>query len=283
MQKRSLESLFSLEGRTAVITGGAGVLCGAIAESLLAAGAAVCLLDKNEEMAHARAHDLKEAYPEGVVLACPCDILDRAELEGTRTAILEQLGRIDILVNGAGGNAPDATTDPGDRESFFKLPAEGFRRVFDLNFFGTVLCCQVFGRTMADHGKGSVINIASLSGLTPLSRIPAYSAAKAAVLNFTQWLAVDLAQHGAAAVRVNSIVPGFFHTRQNHFLLYKEEDRSQGLTARGEAILVATPQARFGQGSDLAGAAVWLASDSAAFVTGTAVVVDGGFNAYSGV
>lgn len=283
MQKRNLQGLFSLEGRTAVITGGAGVLCGAIAEGLIAAGAAVHLLDLDGDRAEARASTLAGDFPGSEARAHQCDILDKESLERVRDRIGERTGRIDILVNGAGGNAPSATTNPGDGAGFFDLPIEGFRKVVDLNLTGTVLCCQVFGRSMANQGRGSVINIASMSGLTPLSRIPAYSAAKAAVLNFTQWLAVDMARNGAAAVRVNSIAPGFFHTGQNHFLLYREKDAAQGLTDRGEAILGATPQARFGRGDDLAGAAVWLASDSASFVTGTVVVVDGGFSAFSGV
>ncbi len=283
MQFRSLEDLFSLKGKTAAVTGGGGILCSAIAGGFLAAGATVYLIDVDRQRATSAADRLRSGDLPGEARAIECNILDREGLERARGEILEETGRIDILVNGAGGNHPSATTDPEAGTGFFDLPGEAFRKTFDLNLFGTVLCCQVFGRAMAEQKSGSVINIASLSGQTPLSRIPACSAAKAAVINFTQWLAVDLAQNCSAAIRINSIAPGFFHTNQNHTLLYRDNDGQQELTVRGKAIIEATPQKRFGRGDDLVSAALWLASDSASFVTGTVVTVDGGFSSFAGV
>jgi len=282
MKSQQPQDLFSLEGRVAVLTGGGGVLCGAIAAGYASAGAAVYLLDINDEQTRAQAARL-EAETGGAVKALHCNVLDRTSIEQVRGAILDEAGKIDILVNGAGGNHPDATTKQAEGVTFADLPETAFRRVFDLNFIGTVLCSQVFGRAMADNGSGCIINISSMSGITPLTRIPAYSAAKAAVINFTRWLAVDLAQNYSPRVRVNAIAPGFFHTAQNHFLLYTEKQGKEELSERGRAIVAATPQATFGTPEDLVGAAIWLASDSARFVTGTVVAIDGGFSAYSGV
>lgn len=283
MQTLFLQDLFSLEGKTAVITGGGGVLCGAIARGFLAAGATVYLIDVDGKRVRSAAERLRKVDLPRTVHAIECDILDRPSLERTCGEILDETGRIDILVNGAGGNHSDATTDPETGTTFFHLSAEAFRRTLDLNLLGTVLCCQIFGQVMAEQKSGSVINIASMSGLTPLSRIPAYSAAKAAVINFTRWLAVDLAQNCSAAIRINSIAPGFFHTNQNDALLYQDGNGERTLTDRGKAIIEATPQKRFGRGDDLVGAALWLTSDSASFVTGTVVTVDGGFDSFSGV
>jgi NAD(P)-dependent dehydrogenase (short-subunit alcohol dehydrogenase family) len=212
-----------------------------------------------------------------------CNVLERKGLERASDAVLERSGRINILVNGAGGNHPSATTDPEEDVAFFDLPEEGFRKTFDLNFTGTVLCCQVFGKAMLEFGPGSIINIASMSGFTPLTRVPAYSAAKAAILNFTRWLAVDMAKHYSPRLRVNAVAPGFFHTKQNHFLLYDERGENRALTERGRTIMTHTPMTRFGRENDLIGATVWLASEGSAFVTGTVVIVDGGFCAFSGV
>ncbi len=282
MQARDPGGLFSLEGRTALITGGGGELGGAIATGYLAAGAEVFLLDLDRDRTQKRAEMLAGSYPGAGVHALVGDVLDRPGLEAIRSEVLDRTGRIDILVNGAGGNRPEATTDPGGGVTFFDLNEAGFRRTFDLNFMGTVACCQIFGHAMAERGAGCVINIASINAFVPLTRIPAYSAAKAAVVNFTRWLAVDMARNHSSAIRVNAIAPGFFHTPQNHFLLYGDSDGEE-LTERGEAILRSTPQARFGKSGDLIGAALWLASDSASFVTGTVVVVDGGFSAWVGV
>lgn len=282
MYARNLDDLFSLEGRTVLITGGGGELCRAIAAGYLAAEAEVFLLDLDRKKTEEQAVILGGSYPGRVVHLLEGDVLDRKRLEAIRKDILDRTGRIDILVNGAGGNHPEATTDPAGGTTFFDLNEAGFRKTFDLNFMGTVTCCQVFGQAMAEQSAGCVINIASMNALTPLTRIPAYSAAKAAVVNFTRWLAVDMARNVSPVIRVNSIAPGFFHTTQNHFLLYDESDAEE-LTERGESIIRNTPQARFGEGKDLAGAAVWLASDSASFVTGSVIIVDGGFSSYAGV
>lgn len=281
---KDLFSMFSLAHRTAVLTGGGGVLVSAVAEAYLRAGATVYLLDLDESRAAAAAERLGKDRPEGKARSLTCDVLDEASLERARKRILEESEGIHILVNGAGGNHASATTRPEEGISFFDLPGEGFDRVFDLNLKGTVRACRVFGKVMAEKGAGAIINIASSSGLRPLTRVPAYSAAKAAVLNFTQWLAVDTAKNFSPRIRVNALVPGFFHTHQNHFLLYREaEGKEDALTERGRAILEHTPAGRFGTGEDLAGAAVWLASDAAEFVTGSVLVVDGGFNAFAGV
>lgn len=277
------KDLFSLDGKVAALTGGGGVLCGAIARGYALAGARVYLLDINDEQTSAQAVRLCEETGCDRISAMHCDVLDRASIEQARDAILDEAGQVDVLVNGAGGNHPDVTTKPDEDVTFFDLPMEAFRKVLDLNMVGTVLCSQVFGKSMATAGCGTIINISSMSGITPLTRIPAYSAAKAAVINFTQWLAVDLAHNHSTAIRVNTIAPGFFHTAQNHFLLYAEKDGKEDLSERGKAIIAATPQAAFGTPEDLVGAAVWLASDSAAFVTGAVIAVDGGFSAFSGV
>ena len=281
MGKREVTGRFSLREKIAVITGGGGILCGEIARGYLNAGATVHLLDLDESKAAAKAESLGKQVPGSEVFPVQCDVLDRASIDAALKKIMSQSGQIDILVNGAGGNHPKATTS--EDVSFFGLEEEGFRKTLDLNLMGTVICSQVFGRVMADQGAGCIINISSMSGITPLTRIPAYSAAKAAVISFTQWLAVDLARNFSTAIRVNSIAPGFFHTEQNHFLLYGEGGGESKLTERGEKIISATPMGRFGEAEDLIGAAVWLASDSASFVTGTTICVDGGFSAFSGV
>jgi NAD(P)-dependent dehydrogenase (short-subunit alcohol dehydrogenase family) len=283
MGNQGTGKLFSLDGKVAALTGGGGVLCGAIAAGYAAAGASVYLLDISDEQTQREADRLKKETGRRDVVALHCDVLDRASIEKVCGEIGARSGRIDVLVNGAGGNHPAATTKPDEGVTFADLPEEAFRRVFDLNMMGTVLCSQVFGRAMADQGSGSIINIASMSGITPLTRIPAYSAAKAAVINFTRWLAVDLAQNFSPRIRVNAIAPGFFDTAQNHFLLYEDRGGEEVLTARGKAIVAATPQGTFGRPEDLVGAATWLASDAAAFVTGAVIAIDGGFSAFSGV
>jgi len=274
---------FSLDGKVAALTGGGGVLCGAIAAGYARAGAAVYLLDINDEQPRGQAPRLRDATGKDDIVSVHCDVLDRGSIETALGQIVSRSGRVDILVNGAGGNHPGATTKMDEGVTFFDLSVEAFRRVFDLNIVGTVLCSQVFGKALADQGSGSIINIASMSGITPLTRIPAYSAAKAAVINFTQWLAVDVAQNFSGKVRINAIAPGFFDTKQNHFLLYREQDGEDVLTERGKAIVAATPQGAFGKPEDLVGAAVWLASAASSFVTGTVVAIDGGFSAFSGV
>lgn len=265
-----------LDGRVAVLTGGGGVLCTAIARGLSSAGATVVLYDLDEERAQRALATAVEASRPGMALGG--SVLDRDDLERAAAAIAEQYGRIDILINGAGGNHPKATT--GEDNPFFDLPEEGVRFVFDLNFQGTVLPSQVFGRVMADRGEGIILNIASMNALRPLTRIPAYSAAKAAVANFTQWLAVHMSHNVSPKIRVNAIAPGFFLTEQNRFLLQSE---TGDLTDRGKQILDHTPMARFGDPVDLVTTVLWLVSPGSEFVHGIVVPVDGGFSAYSGV
>jgi NAD(P)-dependent dehydrogenase (short-subunit alcohol dehydrogenase family) len=208
-----------------------------------------------------------------------CNVLDKADIEAAARKIMDAYGRVDILVNGAGGNNPKATTSP--EQSFFDLPADALRFVFDLNLMGTILPSQVFGRIMAGQKNGVILNISSMNAFRPLTRIAAYSAAKAGVSNFTQWLAIHLAQEYSPEIRVNAIAPGFFLTDQNRFLL-TDKDTSD-LTPRGRTIIAHTPQGRFGTPEDLLGTVMWLVSPASSFVTGIVVPVDGGFSAFSGV
>ena len=270
-------SLFDVSGQVVVATGAGGILVGAMARALAQAGARVAILDISADAAQRMADEIGAAG--GEALAVPTDVLDKASVEAALAAVLARFGRVDALINGAGGNKKEATTAPD--LSFFDLPQEAFRWVFDLNCVGTLLPCQVFGQQMAAQKEGVILNISSMNALRPLTRIPAYSAAKAAVSNFTQWLAVHMAQEYAPRIRVNAIAPGFFLTNQNRFLLYDEQ--SGDLTARGRSIIGHTPMARFGAPEDLLGAVLWLLSPASAFVTGVVVPIDGGFAAYSGV
>ena len=212
-------------------------------------------------------------------IAIACDVLDRAALERTLEQVTSTFGPVDIVINAAGGNHPHATTTA--EQTFFDLDMQAVSSVFDLNFAGTFQCCQVFGRGMAARGQGSIINVTSMNALRPLTRIPAYSAAKAAVANFTQWLAVHMAQEYSPRIRVNALAPGFFLTEQNRFLMIDAE--SGDPTARGAAVLQHTPMGRLGEPDDLVGTLFWLLSPASAFVTGIVVPVDGGFSAFSGV
>ncbi len=273
----NLDSLFNVRGQVAVITGGAGVLCSAMAKGLAAAGAKIAVLDLAREAACKLADEIKAVG--GTAVGVPCNVLDRPSVEAAAEAVLQAFGRVDVLVNGAGGNKPQATTSPDKR--FFDLPADAVQWVFNLNFVGTLLPSQVFGRLMARQQSGVIINVSSMNAFRPLTRIPAYSAAKAAVSNFTQWLAVHMAQEYSPAIRVNAIAPGFFLTDQNRFLLTDAD--TGALTPRGQQIIGHTPQGRFGTPDDLVGTLLWLVSPGAGFVTGIVVPVDGGFSAYSGV
>jgi NAD(P)-dependent dehydrogenase (short-subunit alcohol dehydrogenase family) len=274
MSEFNIQKQYDFSGKVAVVTGGAGILCTAMCRALKAAGANVAVLDLNGEAATALAGELGPG-----AIGVACNVLDKASIESAAQAVLSKFGRLDFLVNGAGGNKPTASTNP--EQSFFDLPADALRWVFDLNLLGTILPSQVFGRIMAEQRSGVILNISSMNALRPLTRIPAYSAAKAGVSNFTQWLAVHMAQEYSPAIRVNAIAPGFFLTEQNRFLL---TDKTSGdLTTRGKSVIGHTPMGRFGAPEDLLGAMLWLLSPASAFVTGIVVPVDGGFSAFSGV
>jgi NAD(P)-dependent dehydrogenase (short-subunit alcohol dehydrogenase family) len=272
-----VQALFNVQGQTAVVTGGSGGLGAAMAKALGQAGVRVTIISRREETAQKTAQEIQSAG--GQALGLSCDVGDRVALERTLEQITGTFGPVDILVNGAGGNQPGATTSP--TLSFFDLDNDAVDAVFDLNFSGTLKCCQVFGREMAERRQGCIINIASMNSLRPLTRIPAYSAAKAAVTNFTQWLAVHMAQEYSANIRVNAIAPGFFLTDQNRFLMTDEQTGEY--TARGKTVLAHTPMGRLGDPADLVGTLLWLVSPAAKFVTGIVVPVDGGFSAFSGV
>lgn len=272
--------MFSLAGKTAVIMGGGGVLGGGMTVALARAGANVAVADYSEERAKAVA---AEAAKECGVKAdgFQLDATKKEKIEEVCQAIKNEFGSIDILINAVGGNKPAATTN--DEVDFFNLDASALADVVNLNLMaGAVLPSQVVGKIMTEQDNGGVIiNISSMNAFRPLTRIPGYSAAKAAVSNFTQWLAVDLAKQYGEKIRVNAIAPGFFLTEQNRFLL---TDKDTGeLTARGETILTHTPMGRFGVPEDLNGTLIWLASDASKFVSGIVVPVDGGFSAFSGV
>jgi NAD(P)-dependent dehydrogenase (short-subunit alcohol dehydrogenase family) len=277
MNFEELSRLYDFGGKSVVITGGAGILGGEMACALVGCRASVAILDRDPEMAQRLVHRIPTGAGRYIIVYA--DVMDRGKLEAARDRILAEFGRVDALINAAGGNNPKATTAPD--APFFDLPAEALDAVLDLNLLGTVLPSQVFGKVMAGQKGGVILNISSMNALRPLTRIPAYSAAKAAVSNFTQWLAVHMAQEYSPEIRVNAIAPGFFLTEQNRFLL--TEKGTGALTARGKRILEHTPMGRFGAPEDLLGAVLWLLSPASAFVTGAVVPVDGGFNAYSGV
>lgn len=273
----AISSQFDVRGKVIAVTGGGGVLCGTMARALAAEGAKVAVLDVRRDAAQAVVDDIEAAGGEG--LAVEVNVLEKAAVEAAAQELLDAYGAVDILINGAGGNRQEATTS--EELPFFDLPADAVQWVFDLNFLGTFLCSQVFGRIMAERGQGIILNISSMNAFRPLTKIPAYSAAKAAVSNFTQWLAVHMAQEYDQGIRVNALAPGFFLTQQNRFLLVDEE--SGDLTDRGQTIIDHTPMGRFGDPEDLLGTALWLLSPAASFVTGVVVPIDGGFAAFSGV
>jgi NAD(P)-dependent dehydrogenase (short-subunit alcohol dehydrogenase family) len=269
--------LFSLSGQVVAITGGTGALGSAMARAVAAAGARVAVLGRRADACEVLASSIRAAG--GAAQGISCDVLDVASLSAARDRIAAELGPLDALVNAAGGNAPDATATP--ERGFFDLDPSALRAVFDVNLTGTINACQVFGRGMAERGHGSIVNIASMAGIRPLTRVIAYSAAKAALANFTQWLALTLAQEHGDGLRVNAIAPGFFLTEQNRYLL---TDRETGRpTPRAAAILAHTPMGRMGNPEDLVGTLLWLLGPASAFVTGIVVPVDGGFSAFSGV
>ena len=269
-------SRFDVRDRVAVITGGSGQLGRAMASGLARAGAHVAILGRHADATQTVA-DMIQAEG-GSAVGIACDVLDRAALELAREQIRRAFGAVDVLINAAGGNAPAATTSA--ERTFFELDAAATNHVFGLNFIGTFQSCQVFGRDMTERGEGCIVNVTSMSALRPLTRIPAYSAAKAAVANFTQWLAVHMAQEYSPRIRVNALAPGFFLTEQNRYLL---TDADGTLTTRGQAIISHTPAGRLGTPDDLVGTLLWLVSPASDFVTGVVIPVDGGFSSFSGV
>jgi NAD(P)-dependent dehydrogenase (short-subunit alcohol dehydrogenase family) len=283
MEQLSFEDL---KGKVVVLTGGAGVICQSLAMGFGSLGMKTVIADLDEKAAGEVAGKIT-AQTGSYSLGIQANVLDKSSLETALEQIHREAGRISFLVNGAGGNAASATTrvewieeaGPAHPEdTFFGLDIDGFKKAFDLNFLGTVLPTMVFCRDMIETGKGAILNISSLNAYRPLTKIPAYSAAKASINNFTEWLAVHFAKTG---VRVNAISPGFILTRQNHYLLINETTGE--LTDRGRKIIKNTPMARFGVPEELNGVAAFLLSDMARFITGTTLLVDGGFNSYSGV
>lgn len=276
MAKANLESMFSPKGRVAAITGGAGILCSTMGKALADLGVKVALMDIRKEAAQAVADEITKSG--GKAIGVQCDVLNKESVQAAYNEIVKAFGPVDILINGAGGNNPKATTTPDKK--FWDLPMDGFQFVFNLNFIGTVIPSQVFGKAFAEQGHGDIINVSSMSAFRPLTNVGAYSAAKASISNFTQWLAVHISQNYSKTVKVNAIAPGFFVTEQNRDLLTTKDG---GLTARGQKVIDHTPMGVFGDPSDLVGAIVWLLSPAAKFVHGTVVAIDGGFSAYSGV
>lgn len=272
-----VQALFEVRGRTAVITGGSGHFGRAIASALAQAGAHVAILGRHVETAKTVAEAIRAEG--GSALGIACDVLNRADLERSREQVASAFGPVDMLINAAGGNSPSATTSA--EQTFFEMDAEAVNRVFGLNFTGTFQSCQVFGRHMADRGQGCIVNVTSMSGLRPLTRVPAYSAAKSAIINFTQWLAVHMAQEYSPGIRVNALAPGFFLTEQNRYLMV--DANSGALTPRAQAIINHTPMRRLGAPEDLLGTLLWLVSPASTFVTGVVIPVDGGFSSFSGV
>ncbi len=279
-------SFSDLKGKVCVITGGGGIIGRALSEGLASAGVQMAVLDVSKEAAEAAAQELtKKTRTKAIGVVA--NVLDRPSLESAKETVTAALGPIDFLINCAGGNSPKATTQREFVEketagelgkTFYGLDLEGFRSVFDLNFLGTILPTMVFTTEMIARNRGVVLNISSMNSFRPLTKIPAYSAAKASINNFTEWLAVHLAK---VNIRVNAIAPGFFLTNQNRFLLLDE--KTGNLTPRGNKILSSTPMGKFGCPADLQGAALFLLSDLSSFITGVVLPVDGGFNAYSGV
>jgi NAD(P)-dependent dehydrogenase (short-subunit alcohol dehydrogenase family) len=279
MDLLKLAILFDVRGMNILVSGGAGVLCSNMAAALVSLGANVAVLDRNLEGAMTVVEGFSKKADAGKAIAVQCDVLQKDSIQQAVEKSIDAFGEIDGLINGAGGNKPDATTSQAI--PFFDLAPEALRWVFELNLIGTILPSQEAGKHMAERKRGVILNISSMNAFRPLTRIPAYSAAKAGVSNFTQWLATYMAQEYSPSIRVNALAPGFFLTEQNRFLLTDKE--TGNLTNRGQQITDHTPMGRFGVPDDLIGTMLWLMSPASAFVTGVVVPVDGGFSAYSGV
>jgi len=274
-----IQKMYDFSGKTVVITGGAGILGSEMADALYRCGANIAILDYNLEAAEKVVRSLEENKEGGQALAVKCNVLERDSVKKALETCIEAFGSITGLINGAGGNKPAATTSA--EMPFFDLSEDAIKWVFELNMLGTILPSQIFGRHMAEQQEGVILNISSMNAFRPLTKIPAYSAAKAGVSNFTQWLAVHMAQEYSPRIRVNAIAPGFFLTAQNEYLL--TDPQTGNLSARGQKIIDHTPMGRFGVPSDLSGTILWLMSPASNFVTGIVVPVDGGFSAFSGV
>jgi NAD(P)-dependent dehydrogenase (short-subunit alcohol dehydrogenase family) len=270
------KQLFSVENKNVVITGGTGVLGSVMAKGMAGAGAQVIILGRRADAGDKVVKEIEKAG--GKATFFQADVLNKEELQTVKDKILTAFKTIDILINGAGGNMPGATIPPD--KTFFDLDSRAFQQVVDLNLLGTVLPSQIFGEVMAKNKQGIIINISSMAAFRPITRVVGYSAAKAAIDNFTQWLAVELAKKVGQGIRVNAIAPGFFITEQNRALLTNPDGT---LTARGNAVINQTPFGRFGEADELVGTLLWLCSDASKFVTGVVVPVDGGFNAFCGV
>jgi NAD(P)-dependent dehydrogenase (short-subunit alcohol dehydrogenase family) len=274
---KTITELYDFSNRTVVITGGTGVLGRGMALALSACGANVAMLSRNPSRASEVLEQAKGS--KGTMKAFAGDVVKKDTLEKAKQEILKAFGRIDFLINAAGGNSPLATTNKD--QTFFQLSEQALRDVSELNLIGTILPCQVFGEALAEKKEGAILNVTSVAGVRPLTRVAGYAAAKAAVSNFTKWLAVYMAQEFSPSIRVNGLAPGFFLTEQNRFLL--TDEKTGALTERGQKIIAHTPMGRFGKPEDLNGAVLWLLSPASMFVTGIVVFVDGGFSAYSGV
>jgi NAD(P)-dependent dehydrogenase (short-subunit alcohol dehydrogenase family) len=270
------QTLFDVKGKIVVLTGGSGVLGGYMARGLAVAGAHPVLLARNKKNLDRVVKELSSITSN--VFSYECDVLNEQQLTSTNDAIMAKFGRIDVLINAAGGNKPEGTIRID--ENIFDLEIADFKKVTDLNLYGTVLPTLLFGRSMAKQKKGSIINLSSMATQRAITRVVGYSAAKAAIDNFTRWMAVEMAHKFGNGMRVNAIAPGFFLTEQNRYLLTNKDGT---LTERGKTILNITPFGRFGNPEELIGPVLWLASDASSFVTGTIIPIDGGFSAYSGL
>ena len=267
---------FSVKDKVIVITGATGVICSSLARELAALGAKLVLINRNAESGIALESEIREHGGDAIAIAA--DVLDKADLLAAREETLRRYGRVDVLINGAGGNKPAATTSK--TQSFFDLDLEAFKNVLDLNLTGAFLTTQVFGEVQVKQGRGVVLNVASMASYQPLTNVVAYGAAKEGLANFTQWMAVHFNQNYSKEIRVNAIAPGFLISNQNRYLLQKEDGSP---TERGAKVLAKTPMGRYGDPSEMVGAVVWLCSDAASFVNGAVIPIDGGFSAYSGV
>jgi NAD(P)-dependent dehydrogenase (short-subunit alcohol dehydrogenase family) len=277
MNLNELKQMYDFTGKTVMLTGGAGILAGEIACAMFGCNANIAIIDRDPALAEPLMKRIEPVADRAIVVYG--DVLDPGVMQRAVDQVLGVFGKIDILINAAGGNNPRATTNASTL--FFDLPADSIRFVSDLNLLGTIIPSQIVGKHMASRKEGVILNVSSMNAFRPLTRIAAYSAAKAAVSNFTQWLAVYMAQEISPEIRVNAVAPGFFLTNQNRFLLTDKETGQ--LTERGKKILDHTPMGRFGTPEDLLGAVLWLVSPASRFVTGIILPVDGGFSAYSGV